>query len=187
MEIHTVLYLLTSIVITSLLWFMYVIKLKSNYSNLKNNHENLNMNLDKEIIVKTDENVKSLQSAIVDLKSSIAGIKHESYLEGYEKARNEFSIKVYPYKKELKQGDDGWIINDIFHKVKVGYQYQLFVNGIPILQPATVIEQTLTETKREVDYNKVSMALDAIESKLLPIVAESKGLIKLLTNTKTEK
>lgn len=184
MEIQIIIYLIISVIITSLLWFIYVTKLKGNYSNLQNNHQNLNMNLDKEIIIKGDENLKVLQNRITELQSSINQVKHESYIEGYDKARSEFSIKVYPYKREYKVGDNGFIINDIYHEVKIGYQYQLFVNGIPLLQPAIVIEEILTEQKKEVDYNKINKALEIIESKLLPIVAESKGLIKFITKTK---
>jgi hypothetical protein len=67
-----------------------MLQIKSNYSNLLNNHQNLNQNLDKEILVKGDENVKSLQNTISELKASISEVKHTSYLEGYEKARGEF-------------------------------------------------------------------------------------------------
>lgn len=186
METNIIFYLFGIALITSLIWYTYVTKLKSNYSNLLNNHQNLNQNLDKEILVKGDENVKSLQNTISELKASISEVKHTSYLEGYEKARGEFSIQVFPYKEEYTEGNDGFIINDIFHQVQVGYQYQLFVNGIPMLKPAVVIEQTLTEKKKQVDYQKVTVAMNLIEQKLLPMVAESKGLIKLLSGKKAK-
>lgn len=184
MEVQFYISLLISITITSLLWYIYVTKLKGEFSTLKNNHQNLNMNLDKEIIVKDDEKYKLLQNKLSEAHLNINQIKHESYLEGYEKAKKEFSIKIYPYKREKKRGDDGFLINDIFHEVTLGYQYQLFVNGIPLLQPAVIIEEKLTQQKKEVDYNKVNKVMEMIESKLLPIVADSKGLIKLIKTTK---
>ena len=182
METNTIFYLIITFVITSLLWFIYITKLKSRYSNLENNYNNLNSNLDKEVVIKSDGTHKALQNTIADLKVQISDIKHTSFREGYDKARSEFSIKVFPYREEHKQGDNGFFVNDIYLEVIVGYQYQLFLNGIPILQPAIVVEEVLAEQKKEVDYNKVTIALEAIEAKLLPMVASSQGLLKYIKN-----
>lgn len=184
MENQVIIFIIISIIITSLVWYIYVTKLKGNYSNLQNNHENLNMNLDKEIIVKGDQNIKELQNKINELKHNLSETKQQSYLEGYDKARSEFTIKIFPYKKELKKGDSGWIINDLYHEVQVGYLYQLFLNGIPLLQPAIIIEETLKEEKKEIDYVKIEKVINIIESKLIPIVAESKGLMSYIAGPK---
>lgn len=184
MEINIIIYLSLTFIITSFCWFIYVGKLKNNYSILKNNYDNFTLNLEKEVLLKTGETHKTLENTIADLRFSLSEEKHKSYLEGYEKAKNEFSIQVFPYKEEHTQGDNGWFVNDIFHEVIIGYKYQLFINGIPLLQPAIVIEEILTEEKREVDYNKVRIALEVIETKLLTIIGESKGLIKLIKNKK---
>ena len=72
------------------------------------------------------------------------------------------------------------LINDIYHEVYVGYKYQLFMNGIPILEPATITLEKLVESKREVDFVKVERAINLVESKLMPMISESKGIMKLV-------
>ncbi len=173
METNFLFYLSTAIVVTSLLWYVYVIKIKSKY-------ENLNSNLDREVIVKSGDNVKNLEETINNLKANASEIKHKSFQEGYEKARSEFSITVFPFTDEYKSGDDGFLINDIYHEVYVGYKYQLFMNGIPILEPATITLEKLVESKREVDFVKVERAINLVESKLMPMISESKGIMKLV-------
>lgn len=180
METTFIIYLLLSCTITSLIWFIYVTKLKGVYNNIKIEYDRLNISITKEVSLQSNIHQSDLQNKIKELELSISETKFKSFNDGYDKARGEFSIKVFPYKEEHKQGDDGWIINDIYHEILIGYQYQLFLNGIPILQPAIIVEEVLTEQKREVDYNKIDIALNAVEAKLLPIVAGSKGLIKLI-------
>lgn len=173
MEINFIIYLLSAVTITSLIWYVYASKLKSKY-------ENLNSNLDKELIVKSDSQTKDLLKTINELKASIPEIKQKSFTEGYDKAKSELSISVIPFKKEIKTGDAGFLINDIYHEVTLGYKYQLFINGIPALQPAIIIEDVLVEKKSWIDYEKVDKALKIIETKLIPLVKDSKGVLKIL-------
>jgi len=204
-------------IITSLIWYVYVSKLKGKL-------ENLNQNIDREVLFKTDDNAKYLQKTVTDLKSSIpnikqesylegnekgkkenieellklkeninvlqetvnnlkeshAKIKHESYLDGYQKGKSEFSVKVSPYRDEIKTGNDGLIFNDIYHEVMIGYQYQLLINGVPALKPAVIIEEYLIEEKREVDLAKIERVTNLVESKMKSIAADSKGTMKYI-------
>ena len=52
-----------------------------------------------------------MEEAVNNLRESHAKIKHESYLEGYQKGKSEFSVKISPYKDETRTGNDGFIIN----------------------------------------------------------------------------
>lgn len=69
-------------IITSLIWYVYVSKLKGEL-------KNLNQNIDREVLFKIDDSAKYLQKTVTDLKGSIPNIKKESYIEGYEKGKNE--------------------------------------------------------------------------------------------------
>lgn len=184
METNFLIYLIISVVITSLIWYTYVQKIKSKYALLNHSHQNLNDNLDTEVIRKADQNVINLQKTISDLKTEIADVRHQSYLKGQADARNEFSIQIFPYREESLKGNEGIIFNDIEHEIILGYQYQLFVKGIPVLQPAVIIEQMLYEEKREVDIQKNNNVLNLIESKLKTIAADSNGLMKFISKVK---
>jgi hypothetical protein len=58
-----------------------------------------------------------------------------------------FSVSIRPYVKIIK--DDG-VFYDDYHS-KVGYQYQLLINGIPAFQPHIIIEheEKLSDFKEE--------------------------------------
>lgn len=172
METNFLFYLSTAIVVTSLLWYVYVIKTKSKY-------ENLNSNLDREVIVKSGDNVKNLEETINNLKANASELNTKVFKRVMRKQEAEFSIAVLT-KFEYKSGDDGFLINDIYHEVYVGYKYQLFMNGIQILEPATITLEKLVESKREVDFVKVERAINLVESKLMPMISESKGIMKLV-------
>lgn len=204
-------------IITSLIWYVYISKLKGKL-------ENLNQHIDREVLFKTDDSAKNLQKTVTDLKGNIptikqesynegfengkkeskealiklevnvktlqettrnltesnAKIKHESYLEGYQKGKGEFSVKVSPYRDEIRTGSDGLIFNDIYHEVMIGYQYQLLINGVPALKPGIIIEEYLIEEKKEVDFAKIERAANLLESKMQSLAAESKGVMKYL-------
>lgn len=180
MENNILLYTSLTFFITSFIWYIYCQSIKSKLKLLSHDHNNLNKNIDIEIGVKADKNTINLQNTITELKVQIAETKQQSFLEGYDKARSEFSVKVFPYKTEHQQGDEGWLINDIYHCVELGYQYQLFVNGLPVLKPAIIIEEILEEHKKEVSYEKVKLATNTIEANLKPLIENSNGLLSLL-------
>ena len=101
-------------------------------------------------------------------------------MEGYQKAKNEFFLNITPYYEEYTEGDDGFIVNDFRHEVRVGYKQQLYVNNLPLLEPTIVWEKIIEERKREVDHQKIKSALEMVEKNLLPIVAQSNGILKFI-------
>lgn len=82
-------------IITSLLWYVYVSKLKSKL-------ENLNQNIDREVLFKTDDNAKSLQNSVTELKGSIPKEKQVSYLEGFENGKSEFKAALFKTEENIK-------------------------------------------------------------------------------------
>ena len=156
MSVLELIYIVIAIVITSLLWLVYL-------TNLRSKHNNLHKNIDNEVFVKSDERISVLKEEINNLNSKVLIEKNKSFQEGFDKARSEFSLEVNPYKEEFIDGDDGFIINDIYHEVNIGYKYQLFINGIPVLKPSIIIDHVFIERKKEVVKNNYTKAETAIE------------------------
>ncbi len=73
----------------------------------------------------------------------------------YELQQKLFSVKISPYVQILT--DKGWISDS--HEAKVGYQYQLLVNGIPAFQPHVIVER----------HEKVVQIDQAVKGTLLSI------------------
>lgn len=82
-----------------------------------------------------------------------------------DEARREMSIVAYPY--ERVEGDDGWVVDD--RLAEIGYQYQLFIKGVPCFSPHEVITKRVH--KKEVNQEKLTSLRDDVE-KLLTAVAE---------------
>ena len=172
MSVLELIYIVIAIVITSLLWLVYL-------TNLRSKHNNLHKNIDNEVFVKSDERISLLKEEINNLNSKVLIEKNKSFQEGFDKARSEFSLEVNPYKEEFIDGDDGFIINDIYHEVNIGYKYQLFINGIPVLKPSIIIDHVFIERKKEVDYQKVKTALEIVENSIVSIAKNANGILKI--------
>ncbi|MGV6946948.1 hypothetical protein [Sphingobacterium kyonggiense] len=172
-----------TILITSCFWFVYVQILRSKIAHMSNNNYNLNQNIEKEAILKSHKYLDELNKEIINLKTQMADVKHTSFFEGYNKAKGEFFLNITPYYEELTDGDDGLFINDFIHEVRVGYKQQLYVNNLPLLDPTVVWENVIVERKKEVDYQKIKIALDIVEKNLLPIVAQSNGILRFIPTT----
>ena len=100
----------------------------------------------------------ALAKALAEQKSEfierLAQEKERASEEARNKTRAEFelqaklfSIKISPYAQILT--DKGIVWDD--YETKVGYQYQLLINGIPAFQPHIVVERH--EKIKEVDPN----------------------------------
>jgi len=169
---------------SSLLWLIYIQNLKSRLEKLTHNHQNLSSNIDKEIIVRGNQNIDDLKQEIIKIKSEMAEAKYSNYMDGYNKAKSEFFLNITPYHEESKIGKDGLIINDFQHIVNIGYKYQLYINNIPVLEPTIRWESKLEEKKTVVDHEKIKSALEMIEKSLLPIVAQSNGVLRFISTVK---
>lgn len=74
-------------VITSLLWFVYVSKLTGKL-------EYLNKNIEREVSFKTADGSKFLEKSFNDLKSNVPILQQESYLEGFNKGKDENKVDL---------------------------------------------------------------------------------------------
>lgn len=110
----------------------------------------------------------ALGKALAEQKSEFIEKLAQGRERASEEARNKtraefeiqaklFSIKISPYAQILT--DKGIVWDD--YETKVGYQYQLLINGIPAFQPHIVVERH--EKIKEVDPN-VKQALIKIAS-----------------------
>ena len=180
MENQTLIFLIGTFIITTFLWLIVIHFLRSKLQQLKSSYQNLSQNVDNEILKRGNANIESLKHEIIKLKTEMADVKQEKYLEGYKAAKSEFFLNVTPYYEEYKEGNDGFLINDFHHIVNIGYKYQLYINNLPILEPTVKWEQIIEEKKKEVDHNKVKSALEMVQNNLLPIVAQSNGILKLI-------
>lgn len=177
METPVIIYLIATCVITSLLWYSYVLKQNARHKILENTYKNLQDNLDKEVYIKTSAQASGLQETIARLKSEIIEAKHQSFQDGYEKGRSEFSVKIRPYRNEKREGRKGWFVNRLVHKVELGYTCQVFVQGFPVLNPAVVIQETLEAKKKEVDFRKINNMIREINDSLRLQAANSDNLL----------
>jgi hypothetical protein len=80
-----------------------------------------------------------------------------------EEARREMSIVAYPY--ERTEGDDGWLVDD--RLAEIGYQYQLFIKGIPCFSPHEVITKRVH--KKEVNQEKLTALRNDVETLLTTV------------------
>lgn len=88
-----------------------------------------------------------------------------AHVQALEEARTELSIVSFPY--ESTTGDEGWIVDDRISEI--GYQYQLFVRGVPCFDPHKVITQRIE--KKEVNQQKIAGLKDEVAGLLATIAS----------------
>ena len=150
----TVIIIVITVLITSILWFIYYNnKLKhisQEYNNKANELINLKTNLDYKINHEVIQKTKELNDLVLSLKQEIIKTEKESYFKGRnevkEEFKNDYKIIVNPYKRTFNQKKDGLIAFGSIEKIEIGYQYQLFIKGAPALSPAYITLET-HETK----------------------------------------
>jgi|GEM_PF-5518762 len=90
--------------------------------------------------------VDSLES---EWRDKLRAAEEKAFADGFRQAelRNEkremgFSVQVRPYIQKIK--GTSWLFQES-HRSAVGFQYQLYVNGIPCFQPHVLIDQEFVE------------------------------------------
>jgi hypothetical protein len=104
------------------------------------------------------ERIESLQQ---QLATTVA-----AHAIAIDEARREMSIVAYPY--ENVEGDDGWVVDD--RLAEIGYQYQLFIKGIPCFTPHAVITKRVH--KKEVNQEKLAGLRKDVESLLSTVASQ---------------
>lgn len=95
----------------------------------------------------------------------------------YELQQKLFSVKISPYVQLLT--DEGWISDS--HEAKVGYQYQLLVNGIPAFQPHVIVErhEKIEKVDQAVKTSLLSLAQGCAEAAAATYLGVSPQFAKL--------
>ncbi len=165
--------ILMILLITSLIWMAIAIAVyvvfsrKSDRAQLKFNSE-----------------LRASNRAFSERLEKILNDKNEalrnSYEAGFKDAteKNVFSIQIMPWTEELDSSS--------FFKnkksVKIGYKYQLFSQGLPCLQPHTVVVEELTVDK--LNEENVKRAFDNLELAINNIPNAGNLAVTILGNSK---
>jgi hypothetical protein len=85
------------------------------------------------------------------------------YDTGYKKGASDsikaqgFEVRIFPWKEDITEG-----IWKKRHSLQIGYQYQLFVNGVPCLQPHVQIHETIVLDK--LDKEDIDIAVGGLQN-----------------------
>jgi hypothetical protein len=71
--------------------------------------------------------------------------------------KQNFEVQIFPWKEETET-------SHFFkkHELKIGYKYQLFINGIPCFEPHVQIHETLVVNK--LDKDNIQIAINGLQS-----------------------
>lgn len=150
------------------LLIILLVVLYSKYIQIKNKEiDNYKINLEYQLKHDLIEKTKDFEKQIFELREQLLITEKKSYLKGRQEAseefKNDFQVKVFPYKEEIKQKSNNIISIGNKEYIEIGYKYQLFVKGIPALGESKIPLQTykLTEFKlnEEAIMSLVSTAL----------------------------
>ena len=88
-----------------------------------------------------------------------------------------FSVKISPYVQLLT---DNGLFKDT-HEAKIGYQYQLLVNGIPAFQPHVFVErhEKIQQIDQSVKNTLLSIAQNCAEAAVTTYLGASPQFAKL--------
>ncbi|MCF6130888.1 hypothetical protein [Flavobacterium wongokense] len=149
-----------------------------NTQNIRNEYE------DKNEIAKREEELKN---QIFELRKQVIDVEKDSYEKGRkdaeEKFMNDFVVQVFPYKRYYKEKKDGIIAFGSIEKVEIGYQYQLFVKGLPALNPAMIV----IETHELKEFKLNEEGIKALVHSAIGDKAEIAGTIIKIANNIIEK
>lgn len=95
----------------------------------------------------------------------------------YELQAKLFSVKISPYVQFLT--DNGWVTSS--YEAKIGYQYQLLVNGIPAFQPHIVVErhEKVQQIDQEIKKTLLAIAQTCAEAAVTTYLGASPQFAKL--------
>jgi hypothetical protein len=161
--------IIITIVIVSAAWYFYhknaLQSLLKNNDSLSNELRNTVINRDYQINKVVHEKMEELNNQILDLKKQIVITDRESYDKGKKQAEdnfaNDFFVQVNPYKRVFKEKNS--LLGSFMEKekVEIGYQYQLFVKGIPTLNPAVIVIETYEAKQFHLNEETIKALVDA--------------------------
>ena len=179
--------IIITIILVSAAWYFYHKKalqnLSKNNDSLSNELRNTVINRDYQINKVVHEKMEELNNQILDLKKQIVITDRESYDKGKKQAEdnfaNDFFVQVNPYKRVFKEKNS--LLGSFMEKekVEIGYQYQLFVKGIPTLNPAVIVIETYEAKQFNLNEETIKALVDASLGSKTELIG---GFVKVAKN-----
>ena len=179
--------IIITIVIVSAAWYFYhkhaLQQLSKNNDSLSHELRNNAVHRDYQINKEVNEKLEVLNNEILDLKKQLVVTDRESYDRGRKQAEdtfaNDFFVQVNPYKRVFKE-KNGFLGSFMEKdKVEIGYQYQLFVKGIPTLNPAVVVVETYEAKQFNLNEDTVKALVEASLGSKTKLIG---GFVKVAKN-----
>lgn len=116
-------------------------------------------NIDHQVQVKLEEITYSLRNQINDLKQEIIEERESSYKRGVDDSiknfEKDFYVQIQPYKEDYEK-EQGFLFWESKEKhIEAGYIYQLFIKGLPALQPHYQPIERFKSINQKIDEDKV--------------------------------
>lgn len=119
---------------------------------------------------------KKAQRILMDSNESLRTAYEKGFKDSQDK--KEFSVQISPWKEEVDSSN--------FFKnrksVKIGYKYQLFSNGLPCLEPHTIVVEELSVDK--LNEENIKNAFTNLELVMNNIPNTGNLAVKILGNSK---
>lgn len=181
-----------TIVITSFIW-MIILKnqkhvLISDNQKLTIDLQNVTANVEFQVAQKLSEKLDILNEQIYTLKQQNVEVERESYNKGKNDAlssfANEYYVQVYPYKHNYKDEQGLYVFNKRKEFIEIGYQYQLFVKGIPVFKPHIVALETHEKSHFQLNEEAIK---DMVKLMVAGSAPGAGSFMKIADNVKTAK
>jgi len=145
----------------------------------------LEKEVDHQVNVKLEQITVSLNNRINDLKQQITDEKEKEYKRGKDEAVKEFEkdfyVQIQPYKEDYEK-EQGFLFWESKEKhIEAGYIYQLFIKGLPALQPHYQPIERFKSVNQKIDEDKV---LKLIEKATELYAGQVGNFIKVAQNVK---
>lgn len=133
-------------------------------------------------IIEANEKLKLDREAFASKLEGILSVKNkelqESYAAGYKDSQDkkELSVQVSPWKEEVDSSN--FFKNK--RSIKIGYKYQLFSNGLPCLEPHTIVVDELSIDK--LNEENIERAFSNLEMIMNSIPNTGSLAVKILGN-----
>ena len=174
-------------ILVSAAWYFYhknaLHKLSKNNDSLTNELNNQIINREYQINKEVNEKLEELNNQILDLKKEMLITERESYEKGKKQAEdnfvNDFFVQVNPYKRVFKEKNS--LLGSFMEKdkIEIGYQYQLFVKGIPTLNPAVIIIETYEAKQFNLNEDTIMDLVDSTIGSKAELIG---GFVKVAKN-----
>lgn len=179
--------IILTILIVSAAWFFFlkhsVQRLSKENDSLSHELRNMLIHRDYQINKAVHEQLEELNNQILDLKKQLVQTDRESYDRGKKQAEehfaNDFFVQVNPYKRVFKEKNS--LLGSFMEKdkVEIGYQYQLFVKGIPTLNPAVIVIETYEAKQFNLNEETIKAMVDASLGSKTELIG---GFVKVAKN-----